>query len=52
MIFALPWSMVEECLKGLEMTHKLGFRYPVVSYLRYEAKLPPFLDLDGMRKKS
>ena len=52
MIFALPWSMVEECLNGLEMTHKLGFRYPVVSYLPYEAKLPPFLDLDGMRKKS
>ena len=50
MIFALPWSMMEECLNGLEMTHKLGFRYPVVSYLRYEPQLPPFLDLDGMRK--
>ncbi|MBW1789248.1 MAG: DUF169 domain-containing protein [Deltaproteobacteria bacterium] len=50
MIFALPWSMVEECLQGLEMTHKMGFRYPVVSYLRYEPQLPPFLDLDGMRK--
>ncbi|MBW1789659.1 MAG: DUF169 domain-containing protein [Deltaproteobacteria bacterium] len=50
MIFALPWSMLEECLNGLEMTHKLGFRYPVVSYLRYEPQLPPFLDLDGMRK--
>ena len=52
MIFALPWSLVEECINGLEMTHKLGFRYPVVNYLRYEPALPPFLDLDGMRKKS
>jgi uncharacterized protein (DUF169 family) len=51
MLFALPWSMVEECINGLELTHKLGFRYPVVSYLGFEPKLPPFLDLDGMRKK-
>jgi uncharacterized protein (DUF169 family) len=52
MIFALPWSLVTECIQGLEMTHKLGFRYPVVSYLRFEPKLPPFLDLEAMRKKS
>jgi uncharacterized protein (DUF169 family) len=51
MIFALPWSMVEECIGGLEVSHKMGFRYPVVSYLRYEAKLPPFLDLEQWKKK-
>jgi hypothetical protein len=34
------------------MTHKIGFRYPVVSYLGFEPKLPPFLDLEAMRKKS
>ncbi len=52
MLFALPWSMVEECINNLETTHHLGFRYPVVSYLGFEPKLPPFLDLDGMRKTS
>ncbi|MBW2102744.1 MAG: DUF169 domain-containing protein [Deltaproteobacteria bacterium] len=51
MIFALPWSQVEECMGGLEMSHKMGFRYPVVSYLNYEAKLPPFLDLEQWKKK-
>ena len=50
MLFALPRSMVEECINNLEMTHQSGFRYPVVSYLGFEPKLPPFLDLDGMRK--
>jgi uncharacterized protein (DUF169 family) len=48
MIFALPWSMVEGAMKGLETTHQLGFRYPILSNVRYKPELPPFLDLKKM----
>jgi uncharacterized protein (DUF169 family) len=48
MIFALPWSTVEGAMKGLETTHQLGFRYPILSNVRYKPELPSFLDLKKM----
>ena len=48
MIFTSPWGKVEEVLNGLEMTHKAGFRYPVITYNSYEPVLPPFLNLRKM----
>lgn len=48
MIFALPWQKVEEAMKGLEATHQQGFRYPILSYVRFRAELPPFMNLKKM----
>ena len=44
-IFTMPRSKIEAVLKGLEDTHKAGFRYPIVTDLRYRAVLPPFLEI-------
>lgn len=48
MIFALPWQKVEEAMRGLEATHQQSFRYPILSYVRFKAELPPFMDLKKM----
>ncbi len=40
MAFTIPYSMVGEFIDGLEGTHKGGVRYPVPTYLHYEAKYP------------
>lgn len=45
MIFTIPWSKVEAVMNGLEETHKVGFRYPVLSDLRHAPALPPFLQI-------
>jgi len=45
MIFAMPWSKVEEVIRGLASTHKAGFRYPIVTDIRHRPNLPPFLEV-------
>jgi len=44
-ILTIPRSKLEAVLKGLEETHKLGFRYPVLTDLRHQPALPPFLEI-------
>lgn len=44
-IFTIPWSKVEAVLKGLEDTHKAGFRHPILTDLRHPPALPPFLEI-------
>jgi uncharacterized protein (DUF169 family) len=44
-IFTIPKTMVESVLKGLEITHKAGFRYPVLADLRHRPSLPPNLEI-------
>ncbi|MDM5224705.1 DUF169 domain-containing protein [Cytobacillus sp. NJ13] len=40
MAFTIPFSMADEFAEGLKQTHKGGVRYPVPTYLQYEAKYP------------
>jgi len=40
MAFTIPYKDVSEFIEGLKMTHKGGVRYPVPTYLQYEAKYP------------
>ncbi len=40
MAFTLPFSMVDDFIEGLKGTHKGGVRYPIPTFLRYEAKYP------------
>lgn len=47
-IFTMPLSKAEAVVQGLENTHKAGFRYPVLTDLRYRPELPPFLDLSKL----
>jgi uncharacterized protein (DUF169 family) len=52
MAFAAPWSWMEEIIAGLEGTHKGGVRYPIPSFLNYEAKFPPkYVQLAEMWKE-
>ncbi len=44
-IFTMPRDKVEAVLKGLEDTHKAGFRYPIVADLRHRPTLPPMLEI-------
>jgi len=44
-IFAMPRSKIEKVMKGLEETHKAGFRYPVLTDLRHRPALPPMLEI-------
>ena len=44
-IFTIPKTMVEAVLKGLESTHKAGFRYPVLADLRHRPSLPLNLEI-------
>jgi uncharacterized protein (DUF169 family) len=41
MSFMMPISKVETVLDGLVKTHKAGIRYPITSYLNFEAAFPP-----------
>lgn len=47
LIFAMPQGKVEAVMKGLEETHKAGFRYPVLTDIRHRPSLPPFLEMAG-----
>jgi uncharacterized protein (DUF169 family) len=44
-IFTIPKSKMELMMKGLEDTHKAGFRYPVLTDVRHRPNLPPFLEI-------
>lgn len=41
MAFSVPHTKIETIAEGLEGTHKGGVRYPIPSYLRYNAEFPP-----------
>lgn len=42
MIFSMPYRKVQEIMEGLKHTHDSGFwRYPIPSFLAYQAQLPP-----------
>jgi len=45
LIFTIPWDKAEAVIGSLEETHKAGFRYPVLTDLRHEPALPPFLQI-------
>jgi len=45
MIFSMPPSKVEAVLKGLEESHRAGFRYPILTDLRHPPMLPPGLQM-------
>lgn len=40
MAYAFPFSHVHEMIEGLEGTHKGGVRYPIPTFLRYNAEFP------------
>jgi uncharacterized protein (DUF169 family) len=40
MAFTIPYSLINHFIEGLEGTHKGGVRYPVPTFLRYEAQYP------------
>jgi len=44
-IFTIPKSKVEAVVGGLENTHKIGFRYPVINDIRHRPNLPPFMEI-------
>jgi hypothetical protein len=35
-------------MQALEDTHKIGFRYPVVTDVRHRPNLPPFLTMKNV----
>jgi len=41
MAFTIPLDRLAEVCDGLRGTHRGGIRYPITSFLEYEAKLPP-----------
>lgn len=41
MAFTFPFDRSGEVVEGLEKTHKMGVRYPIPQYLRFEATFPP-----------
>ena len=40
MAFTMPMRLAEKTVQGLEMTHKIGLRYPTPSWLKFEGALP------------
>jgi len=44
-IFAIPANQGETIAAGLASTHKMGFRYPVLTDLHHSPALPPFLKI-------
>jgi uncharacterized protein (DUF169 family) len=44
-IFTMPWDKVEAVLKGLEDTHKMGLRYPVLTDITHRPALPPMYEV-------
>lgn len=41
MAFTFPFTHADDVVLGLERTHKMGVRYPIPQYLRFEAVFPP-----------
>jgi uncharacterized protein (DUF169 family) len=49
MAFTFPFPVSDEIVEGLEKTHKMGVRYPIPQYLRFEATYPPsYQELEKM----
>ena len=46
-ISAIPADKVEAVMKGLEGTHKMGFRYPIMTDMNHRPALPSFLEVPG-----
>ena len=44
-IFSMPKSKFEIVAQGLENTHKMGFRYPVIADIRHRPNLPSYLEI-------
>jgi uncharacterized protein (DUF169 family) len=40
MAFTIPMTHTKDLVKGLEMSHREGLRYPTQSWLRFEGQLP------------
>jgi uncharacterized protein (DUF169 family) len=52
MAFSIPASKADLVIEGLEGTHKGGTRYPIPSFLRYEAEFPPlYMEMEKMWKE-
>ena len=49
MVFTIPRHQFGEIVEGLEGTHKLGIRYPIPQFLRFEGVFPP--KYEEVRKK-
>jgi uncharacterized protein (DUF169 family) len=43
-IFVMPVSQINAVLEGLESSHKMGFRYPILTDLRHRPVLASFLE--------
>jgi uncharacterized protein (DUF169 family) len=43
-IFTIPISQLDAVLSGLEGSHKMGFRYPILTDLRHRPQLAEFLE--------
>ena len=41
MAYAIPFKKVDEMLKGLDMLHTFGLRFPTTTYLQYQPFYPP-----------
>jgi uncharacterized protein (DUF169 family) len=41
MVFMIPAAKMDTVLDGLAKTHKAGIRYPITSFLNFEATFPP-----------
>jgi len=44
-VFAVPGDKLDAVMNGLEGTHKMGFRYPVMTDMNHRPALPPFLEI-------
>lgn len=49
MVFTIPRAQFDEIVEGLEGTHKMGIRYPIPQFLRFEGVFPP--KYEEVRKK-
>ena len=45
LVFTIPKSKIELMMKALEDTHKIGFRYPILTDVRHRPNLAPFLEI-------
>lgn len=51
-IFTMPLSRIESTLRGLEATHKMGYRYPLPPYLRMRDEIPEMQKYHEQFKKA
>lgn len=41
MVFSIPWSKADSTIRGLEESHRAGWRYPTSPNLRFAPEFPP-----------